>query len=402
MAVPVSWGEFMGRLARGLSRRSLIALPVLVALTAGVGPAGAAQAGADHGMHKPADQAATPSAAAYRPYAQLSSVSCPRVRWCVAVGFHTLGSGPALYPLAEAWNGRSWRLLKAPVIRGMFLGIACPRRGACIAVGGRDNRNGIQASPLAATWNGFSWRLRKTAHIGSNFDVINLASISCKSPHRCIAVSGYGGAEPTESAAVEAWNGRRWRLRTVFGQSSLNGVACKTIASCLAVGSTSPASDSWVPFGVVQTSSKWQTVATPPGDSGDLDTSLSGVSCATTTLCMAVGEGMLIDQWTGHAWRQLTVPGPGQLAGVSCHSAASCVAVGQDGQSRAAAQVWNGEGWRVLSPVHPSGPSYLASVRCPRPARCMAVGFYGTPFVRHTLAERWDGTTWRRLKTPAV
>jgi hypothetical protein len=111
---------------------------------------------------------------------------------------------------------------------------------------------------------------------------------------------------------------------------------------------------------------------------------------------------MLIDQWTGHAWRQLTLPGPGQLAGVSCHSAASCVAVGQDGQSRAAAKVWNGEGWRVLSPVHPSGPSYLASVRCPRPARCIAVGFYGTPFVRHTLAERWNGTTWRRLKTPAV
>jgi hypothetical protein len=32
----------------------------------------------------------------------------------------------------------------------------------------------------------------------------------------------------------------------------------------------------------------------------------------------------------------------------------------------------------------------------------MAVGFYGTPFVRHILAERWNGTTWRRLKTPAV
>src|SRR5690349_792556 len=154
----------MGRLARGLSRRSLIALPVLVALTAGVGPAGAAQAGADHGMHKPADQPATPSAAAYRPYAQLSSVSCPSVRWCVAVGFHTIGSGPALYPLAEAWNGRSWRLLKAPVIHGMFLGIACPRVRACIAVGGRANRDGIQAHPLAATWNGRSWRLRRTAH----------------------------------------------------------------------------------------------------------------------------------------------------------------------------------------------------------------------------------------------
>lgn len=120
-----------------------------------------------------------------------------------------------------------------------------------------DTSQGVQASPLAAAWNGRSWRLLKTAHTGRGSGVTDLASISCPSAHRCIAVSGYGDAEPTVSAAVEAWDGRRWRLRA-------------------------------------------------------------------------------------------------------------------------------------------------ASVRCPRPGRCMAVGFYGTPFVRHTLAERWDGTTWRRLTTPAA
>ena len=389
-------------MAWGFSGRGLAALLVLAALTAGLCSRGPAQASAGHGTRPVAGRAGAQGPAAGGPYAQLASVSCPRVRWCVAVGFHTIGSGPALYPLAETWNGRSWRLLRTPVIHGTLQGIACPRRAACIAVGGRDNRDGIQAAPLAATWNGHSWRLLKTAHTGSNFEVTDLASISCKSPRWCVAVSGYGGAEPTESSAVEAWNGRRWRLRTVFGQSSLNGVACKTEASCLAVGSTSPASDSWVPFGAAQAGTGWQAVATPPGDSGDLDTSLSGVSCATATLCMAVGEGMLTDQWNGNAWQQLTVPGPGQLAGVSCYGAASCVAVGQDGQLGAAAQAWNGQAWRVLSPVQPSGPSYLASVRCPRPARCMAVGFYGTPFVRHTLAERWDGTTWQQLTTPAA
>jgi hypothetical protein len=320
----------------------------------------------------------------------------------VAVGFHTIGSGPALYPLAEAWNGRAWRLLRTPVMHGTLQGISCPRRGACIAVGSRDNSDGTEAAPLAATWNGRSWRLRRTARVGSNFTVTNLASISCKSSRWCVAVSGYGGAEPTESAAVEFWNGRRWRLRAVFDQSSLNGVACKTQASCLAVGSTSPASDSQVPMGAAQAGAKWRTLATPPGDGGDLDTSLSSVSCATAKLCMAVGTGMLIDQWTGHGWRQLTVPGTGQLAGISCHRATRCVAVGQDGKMGAAAEAWNGAAWRVLSPVRPSGPSYLASVRCPRPARCMAVGFYGTPFVRHALTELWDGTTWRRLKTPAA
>ena len=117
----------MGRLARGFAGRGLAALVVLVALTAGICPSGAAQASA---ARQAAGQAAAPGAVAAGPYAQLASVSCPSVRWCVAVGFHTIGGGQALYPLAEAWNGRSWRLLKAPVIHGTLLGIACPRRGA--------------------------------------------------------------------------------------------------------------------------------------------------------------------------------------------------------------------------------------------------------------------------------
>jgi hypothetical protein len=393
----------MGRLARSFSGRSLAAVLVLAALTAGICPAGMAQASAGRLMRPAAGQASALGAAAARtPYAQLASVSCPGVRRCVAVGFHTIGGGAALYPLAEAWNGRSWRQLKTPAIHGRLLGVSCPGRAYCLAVGSHDTSQGVQASPLAAAWNGRSWRLLKTAHTGRGSGVTDLASISCTSAHRCVAVSGYGEAEPTVSAAVEAWDGRRWRLRAVFGQSSLNGVACRTKASCLAVGSTSPASDSWMPLGVAQRAAGWRMVATPPGDSGNLDTSLSGVSCVTTTLCMTVGAGMLIDQWTGHGWKQLTVPGLGQLAGVSCPSARSCVAAGQDGNAQAAAQAWNGKAWRVLAPVHPRGPSFLASVRCPRPARCMAVGFYGTPFVRRTLAERWDGTTWRRLTTPAA
>jgi hypothetical protein len=392
----------MGRLARSFSGRSLAAVSVLAALTAGISSAGMAQASAGRLMRPAAGLASALGAAGGTPYGQLASVSCPGARRCVAVGFHTIGGGAALYPLAELWNGRSWRQLKTPAIHGRLLGVSCPGRAYCLAVGSHDTSQGAQASPLAAAWNGRSWRLLKTARTGRGSAVTDLASISCTSAHRCVAVSGYGEAEPTVSAAVEAWDGRRWRLRAVFGQSSLNGVACRTGASCLAVGSTSPASDSWVPLGVARRAARWRMVATPPGDSGNLDTSLSGVSCATTTLCMTVGAGMLIDQWTGHGWKQLTVPGLGQLAGVSCTTARSCVAVGQDGNVQAAAQAWNGKAWRVLAPVHPRGPSFLASVRCPRPARCMAVGFYGTPFIRHTLAERWDGTTWRRLTTPAA
>jgi hypothetical protein len=352
----------------------------------------------------PPGQAAgpAPGAASHPPYAQLAGVSCPSARWCVAVGYHTIGGGPALYPLAEAWNGRSWRLLAPPAVHGTFLGVSCPRRWACIAVGSHHGATGGQASPLAATWNGHVWRLRPTPRLPRWPNVTDLARVSCTGPRHCVAVSGYGGAEPTETGAVEAWNGRSWRLRAVFDQSSLNGVACKNRTTCLAVGSTSPADDSWVPFAAARTGATWRTAPAPPGDTGDLDTSLSGVSCAATTLCMAVGDGMLIDQWTGSAWKQLTTPGLGALNGVSCKDTTACVAVGQDGQPAAAAMAWDGTSWRALAPVRPAGPSSLASVFCSAPARCMAVGYYGTPFVRHTLAERWNGTSWRRLRTPGA
>jgi hypothetical protein len=336
------------------------------------------------------------------PYAQLASVSCPSARDCVAVGFHTASSAPTLYPLAERWNGRSWRLLETPVIPAVLLGVACPRLDRCVAVGSRENSDGTEGSPLAATWNGRSWRIRKTAAVPGNFKVTNLSAISCTSRRRCIATSGYGGGDPTLSSAVERWNGRRWHLRTVFGQSSLNGVSCLSVITCLSAGSTSPASDSFVPFAAANTTGQWQALPTPPGDNGDLSTSLSGVSCPAVSLCMAVGSGMLIDQWNGSAWSQLTTPGLGQLAGVSCASTSVCVAAGQDGQSQAAAQVWDGTAWHTVPTVHTTAPSLLSAIWCSGPKRCMAVGYRGTPFTRQTLAERWNGTSWSRIPTPAA
>jgi hypothetical protein len=374
-------------------RRGAGALAVLAIVAAVVSPAGATQASPRPGTH---------ARVAAQPYAQLASVSCAGARHCMAVGFHTVGSAPTLYPLAERWNGHSWRLLDTPVIPATLLGVACPRRDRCVAVGSRQNSDGTEASPLAATWNGRAWRVRKTAAVPSNFRVGNLSAISCTGARRCIATSGYGGGDPTLSSAVERWNGRAWHLRTVFGQSSLNGVSCLSVITCLAVGSTSPASDSFVPFAAANTTGQWQSLPTPPGDAGDLDTNLSSVSCPALSLCMAVGTGMLIDQWNGSAWSQLTTPGLGQLAGVSCASTTVCVAAGQDGQSQAAAQVWDGTAWHTVPTVHTTAPSLLGAVSCSGPRRCMAVGYRGTPFTRHTLAERWNGASWTRIPTPAA
>ncbi len=93
------------------------------------------------------------------------------------------------------------------------------------------------------------------------------------------------------------------------------------------------------------------------------------------------------------------------LAGVSCPHRSWCMAVGSSSASASApsrtlAEAWNGTSWRILTTANPAGTaaSSLTSVSCTSAARCIAVGDRGTG----TLAEAWNGTRWRILKTPAL
>src|SRR5437016_2776867 len=83
----------------------------------------------------------------------------------------------------------------------------------------------------------------------------------------------------------------------------------------------------------------WSVVlaADPPGLQ---HSSLSAVSCGTTTACFAVGTASdgtnfrtLVERWSGTSWAPLSSPNPaggsaGTLDGVSCTSSSACFAAG--------------------------------------------------------------------------
>ncbi len=109
--------------------------------------------------------------------------------------------------------------------------------------------------------------------------------------------------------------------------------------------------------------SVWSITPSPnPGDSGD---ALPGVSCTSSTNCVAVGwyniaslgAGTLVESWNGSAWSVTSSPvDGGKLNGVSCVSASDCVAVGSNvntsGVSQTLIESWNGTAWSVvLSPT---------------------------------------------------
>ena len=81
-------------------------------------------------------------------------------------GVETAQARETLQPLAELWNGATWRAPRAPVPAGAtdsgFDGVDCaPGAGTefCMAVGQFETKRG-RGVAFAESWNGTAWTLR--------------------------------------------------------------------------------------------------------------------------------------------------------------------------------------------------------------------------------------------------
>jgi hypothetical protein len=164
------------------------------------------------------------------------------------------------------------------------------------------------------------------------------------------------------------------------------------------------------------------TIEPTPNPAGENQSNLLGVSCTSANSCMAVGEYTdsagaqftLAESWNGSTWRIEPTPNPNpadarlrRLISVSCPSPSACTAVGEYTDSAGAqvtlAESWNGSTWRIEPTPNPAGanPSRLLGVSCTSASSCTAVGSYGFGgFGMLTLAEVWDGSTWTIEPTP--
>jgi hypothetical protein len=134
----------------------------------------------------------------------------------------------------------------------------------------------------------------------------------------------------------------------------------------------------------------------PPGNQ-----EIRGVSCASTTMCMAVGKSgkySVIEVWDGTAW-SLLQSREADIRKISCASTAACIAVGAS--SAGTAQSWlafeQGGSWAVLEMAPPVllgiAESALNSIDCTA-TTCTAVGYYKSGAFYYPLVERWNGSSW--------
>jgi hypothetical protein len=329
----------------------------------------------------------------------LNAVSCSSATACTAVG-----SSNGL-TLAERWDGTNWAMQTTPNPSGAthsgLSGVSCNSATACIAVGWytmSGNKFGGEL-PLAEFWDGSTWKIQDTAipNDGPGLYGGSLSGVSCTSVTACTAVGWVtlcaAACGCCGLAVAERWNGTSWTMQTPmpltdpdFLYSSLSEVSCTSTTACTAVGSA-PANDSGT-LAEFWDGTSW-TIQTSPTSSVP-GTNLSGVSCKSATACIAVG-GTLAELWNGTSWTIQTTPrSGGDLNEVSCTSATTCTAVGSG--AGGLADFWNGSTWTVQTTPTPSGATSnnLSGVSCTSATECTAVGSYvngnGTQV---TLAERY-------------
>lgn len=238
------------------------------------------------------------------------------------------------------------------------------------------------------------------------YRISSLSSVSCVSKRWCMAVGSTTTSvlkSPTASEQgqpeplVELWNGSRWRkvAAWTFTNDPAASVFCVTWQFCVAVGT--------VPYIHVWNGVTWQLDWSDP----DIyNGSLAGVSCTSTTRCVAVGElafgGMIVVTLDGSNWsiRTSTVFGSKSgLYGVSCASGRLCEAIGTSGTAPIAVAISPRDLSRQATPSQSNG-TVLGSVYCFGPSNCVAVGRAGRIPRWHSLADRFSGKTWTESIVP--
>jgi hypothetical protein len=338
--------------------------------------------------------------------ASLAGVSCVTAAFCEAVGKYNDTSGDTL-SLGLTWNGTSWAVQTTPNPAGASLNslsqVSCVSVTACETAGSSQVTSNSGQLALAESWNGSSWQLQDAVSPRGAL-TNNLNAVSCTSAVFCEAVGSRIGSGSATDALAETWNGSTWQVQNtpdpVQAASGLRmrlaGVSCVSAVFCEAVGASSSSAGGGAEM---WNGTTWALQAIP-------DDSLTSVSCVSVSFCMAAGADGHADIWNGTSWSsQPTSATLMSLSGVSCASPTSCEATGADPGYNAAAEVWNGTSWSPQTVPAPAGGSSptLSAISCTGAGSCEAVGNYtsGTTFEEVPLAEAWNGTAWAVQTTPA-
>jgi hypothetical protein len=277
------------------------------------------------------------------------------------------------------------------------------------------------ATPGGATPT--SWRIEQAKAIEDPPPDNLLFSASCPSARACVAV-GYDGHGNLQGTLVETMRGNSWRVTPSpvtappYIDDHLNSVSCRSPTSCAAAGWATDATGTRE-HTLVETLRRGTWTVTPSPDTQSALNSLAGVSCPSSTSCVAVGyagtpssQKTLVEDLSRGKWRISPSPVASPpfvvnfLNAVSCISPTHCVAAGFAAgptgmESRTLVETLSGGVWKLTPSPDTSSPiNELYGVQCTSSTSCVAVGDDGSTTSQRTLVETLSGGTWRLTRSP--
>lgn len=180
------------------------------------------------------------------------------------------------------------------------------------------------------------------------------------------------------AASAQAAAPITWSSAAIPG-GTLSAVSCASESLCVAVNEQGSGFSTSSP---TSPSPTWSSTLSDPGNS------LNAVSCAPGGPCVAVDEAGNVFASIGPsaaAWSSSSVPGGGDLTGVSCPTASLCVAVDEAGSVFTTTSPASG-GWTLAS----SHPGHLRAISCASQTLCVAVDSAGDVLSTTTPTGTWS------------
>jgi PASTA domain len=233
--------------------------------------------------------------------------------------------------------------------------MTCPSTSLCVA--GDDSGNVVTSTN--PTGGAAAW---KVTHLSSE----PIIRVACASSSLCVAVAGHGdevftSTNPTGGAA--AWSETDGLVDSSNGSDVLSGLSCPSTSLCVASDLDGSVLYSTNPTGGT---GAWTRVALNGAPN------LTGISCPSTSLCVAVtGLGQVITSTnpTGQAaaWNTVQTTVSSDIGQVSCPSTSLCVAVDDAGNVLSStAPTGNAAAWTVTS----IGTSIMTAISCASTSLC--------------------------------
>jgi hypothetical protein len=347
----------------------------------------------------------------------------PKDSW--AVGYTGDGSTDST-PIAEHWNGKTWRLTDVPGVEGatstQLFGVSALSADDVWAVGSYSV-DGVGTFALTEHWNGSKWSVVSTSNPPGSA-VAGLNSVSAVSTDDVWAV---GLAQDPSSGNFLAfsmhWDGTSW---SVVQTASPDGTYWAPLRAVSAVATN----DAWTvgeyeAGGYLTLGEHWDgtawSITQTPNPKRAVVSSLYGVTASTSSDVWTAGcwsqdvlycgiadspQKPLLEHWNGTAWKlaKIRLPKGQAMGGFDAIGSASGQDVWAAGTSSADGTTaapyvvrWNGKAWRrTMTPGLADPAPYIGGIDATSGKNAWLVG----ATIDGTLAEHWNGKKWKIVSTP--